>query len=183
MIISSKSLVKLFSILYHRPKLFLWDLCFYFAKPEFTFNGVDRNSFVKFCTCVCTTWEKWLVRALANRRMLPYFLWVSLRVSIWPSSSKSTVLLVFPSFSYSDCLEHLYVEIVQFLMFSSLLLFPGLGVVKETELRAEKHIMLSHKSYITEQVEEYMVGRVTWLAKGLKDWSTSLHKTSSPALL
>ena len=74
--------------------------------------------------------------------MLPYFLLVSLRVSICPSNSEYTVLLVFPNFSYSDCLEHLYVEIVQFLMFSSLLLFPGLGVVKETELRAEKQIIV-----------------------------------------
>ena len=50
-------------------------------------------------------------------------------------------MLVFPSFSYSDCLEHLYVEMVHCFMLSSLLFFTRLalgllGVVKEMLLVA-----------------------------------------------
>ena len=61
--------------------------------------------------------------------MLSYFSLVSRRCWICPSSSTSTVLFVLPRRSYRDCLEHLYVDIVQFLMLASLLLTLGLGVV------------------------------------------------------
>lgn len=69
--------------------------------------------------CVCTTWLKWLVSVRANRKMLAYFLCISFRVSIWVSSSKSTVLDPLPNFSEISCLVHLKVLKLQCLMVSS----------------------------------------------------------------
>ena len=103
-------------------------------------------------TCVWTMLKKCPLKVFASRRMFAYFLCVSLNVSICSSSSGSTVLLVLPSFSYRDCLEHLYVDIVHFLIFSSLLFLTSCslgvaGVVKEMLLDATI-IMVSHFTFL-----------------------------------
>lgn len=53
---------------------------------------------------------KWLMSAVASRRMFSYLLLVSRNTSIWASSSRSTVLEPLPNLSENICLVHCEVD-------------------------------------------------------------------------
>ena len=83
---------------------------------KFDTNAINFNCFkllkIYNITCVTTTCWKWDESALDNLKMLRYLCCTSFKSSIWDSSSISTVLEDFPSFSEISCLVHLKVEIL-----------------------------------------------------------------------
>lgn len=58
------------------------------------------------CLWVCTIWKSWVDRVWASFRIFSYFFLLSLNISIWASSSRSTVLDPRPSFSEIICRVH-----------------------------------------------------------------------------
>lgn len=56
--------------------------------------------------CVCTMLWKWLMRAVASLRIFSYLFLVSLKTSIWASSSRSTVREPLPNLSENICFVH-----------------------------------------------------------------------------
>lgn len=58
------------------------------------------------CLCVCIIWDSWVASVWASLITCWYFLLLSRRISIWASSSMSTVLEPRPNLSDRICLVH-----------------------------------------------------------------------------